>query len=95
MINADMKTYNYFTFGENNAYGQPQLSAQPVGTIKISINVTSQTTQDNINYKGANYIGLTHAAIDDSYVIEYGTERLKVIYTQPKGRYIQAFMVRM
>ena len=95
MINADMRNYTYFTFGEKNAYGQPQLSQEPQGEIKIAINTTSQNIQDNINYKGASYIGLTFGNIDDTYVIQYGAERLKVLYVQPKGRYKQAFLTKL
>ncbi len=90
-----MKTYSYFTFGNDDAYGQPQLSKEPVGEIKIAIYTTSQAVQDNINYKSANYIGLTNAEIDDTYVIAFGEERLKVSYVHPKGRYKQAFLVKI
>ena len=92
MINTEMRFYDYFTYGEKDEYGQPQLSAETQGTIKMAINITSQSTQDNINYKDASYIGLTHAAIDDTYVIQYGPEKLKVLYVNPMGRYKQAFM---
>ena len=93
MINAEMRLYNYHTLSSIDAYGQPQLS-ENVGTIKISINETSQAIQDNILYKDASYIGLTHAAIDDSYIIQYGEERLKVLYVT-RGRYNMAFLKRM
>lgn len=92
MINTEMRFYDYFTYGEKDEYGQPQLSEETQGTIKMAINITSQSTQDNINYKDASYIGLTHAAIDDTYVIQYGPEKLKVLYVNPMGRYRQAFM---
>ena len=92
MINNDMRTYNYFLYGDADAYGQPQLSKEPQGTIKIAINITSQSVQDNINYKNASYVGLTHAAIDDSYVIEYEGRKLKVLYVNPKGRLKQVFL---
>lgn len=92
MINTEMRFYDYFTYGEKDEYGQPQLSGETQGTIKMAINITSQSTQDNINYKDASYIGLTHAAIDDTYVIQYGPEKLKVLYVNPMGRYKQAFM---
>jgi hypothetical protein len=95
MINADMRTYNYFTLGENNAYGQPAMSAEPVGTIKMAINISSQSVQDNINYKDCQYVGLTHANVNDTYVIQYGNEKLKVLYVNPKGRYKQVFMREM
>lgn len=92
MINTEMRFYDYFTYGEKDAYGQPQLSEETQGTIKMAINITSQSTQDNINYKDASYIGLTYAAIDDTYVIQYGPEKLKVLYVNPMGRYKQVFM---
>ena len=57
MINSDMRIYEYYTYGENDSYGQPQLSKEVQGTIKMAINITSQSVQDNINYKGANYMG--------------------------------------
>ena len=95
MVNADMRFYNYFTIGEANAYGQAQMpakDAEPVGQIKMAINTSSQSTQDSVNYKDCNYIGLTHAEVKDTYVIEYGNERLKVLYVNPKGRLKQVFL---
>lgn len=92
MINNDMKLYNYFTFGDKDDYGQAQLSEEVIGQVKIAINTTAQSIQDNIRYKDASYIGLTHAAVDDTFVIQYGEERLKVLYVNPKGRYKQVFM---
>ncbi len=56
MISTDMRIYNYYTYGEDNGYGQPSLSATPTGTIKMAINITTQSTQDNINYADAEYI---------------------------------------
>lgn len=96
MISADMQTYNYYTIGGLDAYGQPQTSAEPVGTVKIAINITSQSIQDNINYKGATYLGLTHnKAISDRYIIDYGGTRLKVLYVNPKGRLAQVFLAEI
>lgn len=93
MIATDMRSYDYFTYGDDNGYGQPTLSETAQGSIKMAIYTTSQAIQDNINYKDASYIGLTHdSKVDDSYVIQYGDERLKVLYIQPKGRYKQVFM---
>ena len=91
-----MRTYNYFTFGDDNGYGQPTLSDVSQGTIKMAINITSQSTQDNILYKDSSYVGLTlDGSVDDTYVIEYGNEKLKVLYVNPKGRYKQVFMGEM
>lgn len=96
MINAEMRYYDYFTFGELDAYGVPKLSNEKQGTIKIAIFTTSQSVQDNINYSNCNYIGLTfNPNIDSSYVIEYGEEKLKVLYVQPKGRLKQVFLVKI
>lgn len=92
MINCDMRYYDYFTFGEKNAYGQQQLSKDIQGTIKIAIFTSTQSIQDNINYKQAAYIGLTNEAINDSFVIKYGEKLLKVLYVNPKGRLKQVYL---
>ena len=93
MINAMFRTYNYFTFGSEDSYGQPVLSNEPVGTIKMSIHLTNQAVIDNIKYRDASYIALTlDNSINDSYVIEYGNEKLKVLYTNTVGRYTQVFL---
>lgn len=93
MINSNMRTYNYFLYSENDAYGQGSITDEAQGTVKMSITNTSTSTQDNILYKDATYLGLTlDKSIDDTYVIEYGKERLKVLYTVPQGRYRQVFM---
>lgn len=94
MINADMRLYNYFTLGTEDEYGQLVISNEPVGQIKMAINISSQAVQENINYTGATYVGLTHAKVDDTYVIEYGEERLKVLYVNNKGRLNQVFMAK-
>lgn len=92
MINRDMRLYNYFTLGSVNAYGQPAVSSDPAGQIKMAINITSQNVQDNVNYHNAQYVGLTHAKVDDTYIIDYEGERLKVLYINAKGRLNQVFM---
>lgn len=95
MINSNMRTYDYYTYSAKDSYGQERLSADIQGTIKISIYPTTQSVQDNINYKDANYIGLTHAAINDSYVIQYGAEKLKVLYVQSSGRFKQVYLKKI
>lgn len=95
MINCDMRTYDYFSFGADNGYGQATISAEKQGSIKMAIYVTSQSIQDNINYKQANYIGLTHGAVNDTYVIQYGNEKLKVLYVIPKGKLKQVFLAKI
>ena len=93
MINAAMRTYNYHTLGAIDAYGQPQISTEPVGTIKLSIYTSSQSIQDNVNYKDCSYIALTlDAKVDDTYIIERENERLKVLYVNDAGRFKQVFL---
>lgn len=93
MISTDMKIYNYFTLGDKNGYGQPTISEEPQGTIKMAIYISSQSTQDNINYENCNYVGLTtDKSVNDKMVIQYGNEKLKVLYVNAAGRFIQAFL---
>jgi hypothetical protein len=96
MINATMRTYDYFTFGEKDEYGQEILSEEVQGKIRLAVYTISTTIGTNINYKDATYIALTkNKAINDSYVIKYGEEKLKVLYTIPFGRYNQVFLAEM
>lgn len=96
MINSQMKLYNYFLYGVKDEYGQLSLSNTASGKVKIAINISSQSIQDNILYKDCSYIGLTHDAnINDKYVIEYNGKKLKVLYINPIGRYKQVFMSEM
>ena len=98
MINTDMRLYNYFTIGAKDAYGQvsmPAADATPEGKIKMALNISSQSVQDNINYADCQYVGLTHANVDDTYIISFGDERLKVLYVNPKGRLKQVFLKRI
>lgn len=93
MINSQMKLYDYFTFSEeDNGYGQSTLSLKVTGTIKMAINISAQATQDNILYKDCSYVGLTQAEVDDTFVIQYGEKKLKVLYVNPEGRYKQVYM---
>lgn len=97
MFNTDMRTYNYFTIGGNDEYGQPVMPNYdvPTGSIKMAIYTTAQSIQDHILYKDCQYIGLTQANVNDTYIIECESEKLKVLYVNPKGRYKQVFLTRM
>lgn len=102
MINAEMRNYEYCLYGDNDGYGQSTLikddDGNPVvqGTIKIAISITNQSIQDNINYKGATYIGLSQdKGVNDKYVIKYRDELLKVLYVNPAGRFTQVFMEKL
>ena len=96
MVNADMREYQYYTYGDQNAYGQATLSEDTQGVVKMAIYTTNQSVQDNINYTGANFFGLTHnAAVNNRWAIQYGSKRLKVLYVTPLGRYKQVFMAEV
>lgn len=96
MINTSMGTYEFYTYGALNDYGQQALSKDVQGTIKISINTTSQSIQGNINYKDCSYIGITmDGTVNDSYVIKYKNELLKVLYVTPSGRFKQVFLQKV
>lgn len=91
-----MRSYDYFLYGEDDKYGQPQLSDIVQGSIKMSIYSTSTNIQDNINYENAEFIGLTRDSnISNKYVIQHETEKLKVLYIIPKGRLKQVFMIKV
>ena len=94
MINAKMRPYNYYTFGELNAYGQSALSTEPIGTVKMAIHLLSQTNTNNVLYSQATYIALTHdAKVDDTYIIEdEDGKRYKVLYVSRCGRYNQVYL---
>lgn len=95
MINSQMKNYNYFTLNGSDEYGQPQ-PIKADDTIKIAINFVTETLQENPLYSGVQYTGLTlNKNINSSYIIEYGGERLKVLYVNKAGRYNQVFLARM
>lgn len=91
MINTNMRLYSYSTIGANDAYGQPTVS-EPVGEVKMAINILSQSVADNIMFNNATYIGLTQADVKDTYIIHYEGQELKVLYVNPKGRFKQVFM---
>lgn len=95
MINAQMTKYKYFVYKENE-YGEQVIDTSSSGTILMAINLVNKEVTDNILYTNANYIGLTlDNSITDKFVIEYGKEKLKVLYVNPQGRYKQVFMAKV
>lgn len=95
MINAQMTEYKYFVYKENE-YGEQVIDILSSGTILMAINLVNKEVTDNILYTNANYIGLTlDNSITDKFVIEYGKEKLKVLYVNPQGRYKQVFMAKV
>ena len=95
MINAQMRLYDYYTIGEKDKYGQPVAATEVKGQIKMAINLISESIDESSLYTGAQYTGLTHNAIDSKCIIQYGDEKLKVLYVNPYGRFNQVFMARM
>lgn len=95
MINTQMTEYKYFVYKENE-YGEQVIDTSSSGTILMAINLVNKEVADNILYTNANYIGLTlDNSITDKFVIEYGKEKLKVLYVNPQGRYKQVFMAKV
>lgn len=94
-MEQNMRKYSYYKYGEKDSYGQQALSEEVVGEIKMAIVIASQSVQDSVAYSGTQYTALTHADIDDTMVIKYGDEKLKVLYVNPCGRYKQVFLARM
>lgn len=95
MINTDMRDYKYYTYIDKNEYGQPTISKDVKGTVKMAIYLVSNTKEDSINYTSIQYQGITKDTdIDDTYVIKYGNKKLKVLYVI-EGIYRQVFMTRM
>lgn len=97
MINANMRLYDYYIYSQNE-YGQTTVAedAEPAGQIKMAIYTTSQSTQDNILYKDASFVALTHnSEINDMYQVNYNGERLKVLYVSPRGRFRQVYLARV
>lgn len=95
MINSQMLPYCYYTMDTENEYGQAIPVDEPTGTIRMAITISSQSVQDNINYSGAQYVGLTHnKAINDKWVIDYKGTKLKVLYVNTQGRYTQVYLAK-
>lgn len=95
MISAEMKEYTFSTLGELDEYGQPQ-TTDNVGSIKMAIYLYTQNVTDSIKYKDCSYIGFTNdKTIADNYIVNYGNEKLKVLYVNPVGRFRQVYMKEM
>lgn len=97
MINTNFRFYDCFSFGEENAYGEKTIDfSTPKRKVKMSVTISSQSIQDNILFKDCAYMGLTHdKLIDDTYVIAYGNQKLKVLYVNPTGRLVQVYLKEM
>lgn len=98
MINAQFNDYSYSTVGQLNSYGQQTVTPAASGvTVRMAINVLSQSTQDSILYSGAEYIGLTHDnSINDTYIIHYDNNvDLKVKAVVKNTRLNQVLLTRV
>lgn len=100
MINTSMREYDFYLIdAKPNSYGQQTIikdeNGQPKvqGTVKLAIALTTQGVQDSITYHNAQFCAQTlDKAIDDTYIIQYGKKRLKVLYVASGGRYRQVFL---
>ena len=97
MINADMREYDYYLYDSVSAYGQPVLSEDARGTVKMAIYNVSKAVQDGISYSAEEFIGLTNdRSINENYAIQYGDIKLKVLYTIKAPRLkVQVFMEKI
>ena len=95
MINIEMKTYNFYTLGENDEYGQPMVSNIPTGSLTMAIYPITHSIGDNVIYSNATYMGLTRELVSDKYIFDYKDMRLKVLYVQELGRFKQVYMAKM
>lgn len=94
-INSKMAYYDVYSYGKNDSYGQPSLSELPVGKTKMSVSVANQSVKDSIAYSGTSYVGLTHDTLDDTCVLDYEGEMLKVQYVNPHGKLSQVYLEKM
>lgn len=96
MINTKMHLYDYYTMSGIDAYGQAAISKEVKGSVKMAVYTTTQNVQNNILYLNAQYMALTHDRnINDTYVIQYGDTKLKVLYINDTGRYKQVFLSKV
>lgn len=88
-----MREYSYYLYEEPDAYGQATQSTEIKGTIKLAIYPMSQALSENIKYKDCTYTALTKdAQINDTFVIQYKEEKLKVQYINHFDRYNQVYL---
>lgn len=95
-IMAQMKEYPYSKYNEGrNSYGEMTTEFIPIGSIRMAINIINQATNNYVQYSEADYIGLTNDEVEDTYIIHYGNEKLKVKYVNPIGRLKQVALVKI
>jgi hypothetical protein len=94
-----MRAYDFYLIGDDNGYGQRTLirddEGNPLkqGELVIGISTLTQSVTDDLRYSDSTYIGLTHdKTVNDNYIIQHGSELLKVQYVNKDGRYIQVFL---
>lgn len=86
--------YNYYTLVDSEYGGKTADFTSPTGVVNMAIQLNNMAMNSNTIYTSANFVGLTQEDIDDTYIIEYGNEKLKVLYVYPEGKYKQVFMQR-
>lgn len=96
MIAAQMREYTYTRLlNEFDDYGQPQ-RRENEGKVKMAINFANEQITANNLYSSASYVGFTlNKEVNESYIINYNGQKLKVTYAIPLGRYNQVFLARV
>lgn len=93
MIARNMRYYDYYLYTDASGYGQQQLTEAVQGSVKMAIYHSSTNVTDSIKYRDCTYTAITcDKAINDAYVIQYGAEKLKVMYITPAGKYRQVYL---
>ena len=96
MIATKMREYKYFRYVGEDEYGQAKLSDKPIGTVKVAIYLISEQPDGTIKFCKGMYQGVTlDKEIDDTYVIKYGKQLLKVTSVTPSNLYRIVYLTRI
>lgn len=96
MLATQMREYSYSRLiDEVDEYGQPQ-TIEAEGVVKMAINFANEQVTTNNLYSGASYVGFTlNKEVDETYIIQYKENKLKVTYANNLGRYNQVYLARL
>jgi hypothetical protein len=96
MLATQMREYSYSRLiDEVDEYGQPQ-TIEAEGVVKMAINFASEQVTANNLYSGASYVGFTlNKEVDETYIIQYKENKLKVTYANNLGRYNQVYLAKL
>jgi hypothetical protein len=97
MINTKMREYKYYKYDGEDEYGQAKLSEKPMGKVKIAIYKVSEQLDGSIKFSKGLFQGITmDKNIDDTYILKYGKDKLKVTSIMPSDSYYRlAYLTRV